>query len=253
MPTLDVVRADGTPGVLKIAVPGELDGAARVMSAADGHGYAKVLAWDETVGVLLSERLGDDLWSEQTSLRAHEAVVGPLLQEAWEVPLDVGNPFEGKAAGLVSILSELGARYGSGHEPALRLATSYARDLAETEEAEVVCHGDPHGGNVLRRGAGWALIDPDGFVGERAYDLGVVVRDACRELVAAEDRAAGSGVDLLHAACSHLSASVGADADRVWRWGFVERVTTGLYLAWHGYGDEAATFLGTATTVARRV
>jgi hypothetical protein len=29
MPTLDVVRADGTPGVLKIALPGELDPAGR--------------------------------------------------------------------------------------------------------------------------------------------------------------------------------------------------------------------------------
>jgi streptomycin 6-kinase len=50
----------------------------------------------------------------------------------------------------------------------------------------VVCHGDPHAGNVLRRGDGWALIDPDGFVGERAYDLGVVMRDACREITDAE-------------------------------------------------------------------
>ena len=44
-------------------------------------------------------------------------------------------------------------------------------------------HGDPHPGNLLavrpRQGApkGWCFVDPDGFVADRAYDLGVALRD----------------------------------------------------------------------------
>ncbi|WP_406830685.1 aminoglycoside phosphotransferase family protein [Pedococcus sp. KACC 23699] len=250
MPTLDVVRADGMPGVLKIALPGELDDAARVMIAAEGRGYARVMAWDDRAGALVSERLGTDLWTEQTGVVPQGTVVAPLLRDAWAVPLTSGRPFEGKASGLVSILADLGPRYAAGHEGALRLATTYARALAATERPEVVCHGDPHAGNVLRRGSGWALIDPDGFVGERAYDLGVVLRDACREIAAAEQTQTGSGVDVLCQGCRHLSTLTGVDEDRVWQWGFVERVTTGLYLAWHGYASEATTFLDTASLVA---
>lgn len=252
MPTLDVVRADGTAAVLKIAEPGGLDDAARVMVGADGKGYAQVLAWDQTAGALLTERLGPDLWSEQTTLVAQGTVVAPLLREAWMLPLSLGKPFEGKAAGLASILADLGPRYGSGHESALGLAATYARELARSERPEVVCHGDAHGGNVLRRAQGWALIDPDGFVGEPAYDLGVVLRDACREFVAAEDAEPGAGVALLHVGSQHLATLAGVDVERVWRWGFVERVTTGLYLAWHGHADEALSFLDTATSIARR-
>jgi len=38
--------------------------------------------------------------------------------------------------------------------------------------------------------------------------------------------------------------------ERVWRWGFVERVTTGRYLRWYGHARESATYLDTATLLA---
>lgn len=82
---------------------------------------------------------------------------------------------------------------GPKHPDALVLAQRYASEWAATERPEVVCDGDPHPGNVLRREAGWALIDPDGIVGERADDLGVVLRDACGEIVLTEASEPGSG------------------------------------------------------------
>lgn len=251
MPTLAVRIADGTPAVLKLDAPGRLDRQAHVMTAADGRGYARVLAWDAARGALLTERLGDTLWTGSTSIGAQADTILPVLQQAWELPLEAGSPFVGKAAGLLAILADLGPHYGVGRPEALEHATECAVDLAASERPEVVCHGDPHAGNVLRRGTGWALIDPDGFVGERAYDLGVVLRDACREIEAAEASAAGSGARLLDAACRRLATLASVDPERVQRWAYVERVTTGLYLGWHGYSDEAARFLATAELLLR--
>jgi streptomycin 6-kinase len=248
-PTLAVTTADGTPGVLKIAEPGALDPTARVMGAADGRGYARVLAWDADRGALLTERLGHVLWDEERTLARQSSVIGALLQDAWRVPLECGSPFAGKAAQLVAVLADLGPRYGSRHPDVLDHATRCASELAASERPEVVCHGDPHAGNVLRRGGDWALIDPDGFVGERAYDLGVALRDGCAEIAAAEASAPGSGRALLRRECRRLAGLADADHERVWRWALVERVTTGLFLHWHGYADEAATFLDTAATV----
>jgi streptomycin 6-kinase len=250
-PPLAVTRDDGTPAVLKLAAPGALDQAVRVLDAGHGQGYVQVLAWDADRGALLLERLGDSLWVEARSLRDQGRVLVPLLEDAWRVPLTCGRPFEGKARGLLSILADLGPRYGAGHEGVLGVAREYAEWLAASEQAEVVCHGDPHAGNVLRSGAGWTLIDPDGFVGERAYDLGVVIRDGCRELQAAETAAPGAAHALLREESVRISASAGVDPERVWRWGFVERVTTGLYLRWFGHVDESATFLDTATLLRR--
>ena len=139
---------------------------------------------------------------------------------------------------------------GPKHPDALVLAQRYASEWAATERPEVVCDGDPHPGNVLRREAGWALIDPDGIVGERADDLGVVLRDACGEIVLTEASEPGSGTHVSAWACRQLADLANADPDRVWRWGFVERVTTGLYLRWFGYAGGSATFLDTAAKLA---
>ncbi len=249
-PPLAVRRADGSAAVLKIAEPGALDWAVRVLKAGDGHAYAKVLAWEADRGALLLERLGHDLWTGASTLSGQSQVLVPLLREAWRVPLTCGRPFESKASGLLAILADLGPRYGTQHEDVLVVATEYGEELAASERAEVVCHGDPHAGNVLRRREGWALIDPDGFVGERAYDLGVVMRDACREIAEVEAFRPGAARPMLRAECRRLAEPANVDPERVWRWGFVERVTTGLYLRWYGHAREAATFLDTATLLA---
>jgi streptomycin 6-kinase len=250
-PVLAVTTPDGAAAVLKIGEPGILDAAARVMRSADGRGYARILDWDAHRGAQLVERLGADLWSEQPQVSGQGPVIAALLLDAWGVPLVQGSPFTGKAAGLLAILRDLGPRYGEDHDRPLQRAISYARALMLSERPEVVCHGDPHAGNVLRRGAEWALIDPDGFVGERSYDIGVVLRDACREIASAEESAPGSGAVLLRNECRRLAALVDVDPERVWRWAFIERVTTGLYLRWHGYDDEAAGFLDTAALLDR--
>ena len=63
----------------------------------------------------------------------------------------------------------------------LERAFSYlrAREAALGPGSFVLVHGDPHGGNALRTlaGDGYKLIDPDGLWYEKAYDLGVLLRE----------------------------------------------------------------------------
>ena len=250
MPVLAVRRADGIAAVLKIAESGALDTQVRVLelvavTATRGCWTGRPTA----VPCYLSDWAticGPSRPRWPTKAACSCLCCRTPGQCHWPVEL----PFQGKAAGLLAILADLGPRYGTQHKDALVVATSYAKELAASERAEVVCHGDPHAGNVLRRGAGWALIDPDGFVGERAYDLGVVMRDACREISAAEAARPGAARPLLHEECGRLAGMANADPERVWRWAFVERVTTGLYLRWFGHARESATFLDTAALLA---
>lgn len=79
-----------------------------------------------------------------------------------------------------------------------------------------------------------------------SYDIGVVLRDACAEIAAAESSVPGSGAAMLRHECQRLAELADVDPGRAWRWAFVERVTTGLYLRWHGHTAESATFLDTA-------
>ena len=79
----------------------------------------------------------------------------------------------------------------SGPGPALRLATS-----------------------------SWILTD---FVGDPAYDLGVALRDWCPQLLA------GDATLLAREYCRLLASGSGLDETPIWEWGFLERVSTGLY------------------------
>ena len=112
--------------------------------AADGLAYAAVLAWKADRGAVLLERLGRALRAEASNLSGQGQVLVPLLREAWRVPLTCGRPFRSKASGLLTILADLGPRYGADHQDVLVVATEYAKRLAASETPEVVCHGDPH-------------------------------------------------------------------------------------------------------------
>lgn len=87
------------------------------------------------------------------------------------------------------------------------------------------------------------LIDPDGFLADPAYDLGVVLRDWCEQLLA------GDSVALARRYCRLLANESGVDEAAIWKWGFIERVSSGLYTLRLGLDDTAGPFLATAQTL----
>jgi streptomycin 6-kinase len=58
------------------------------------------------------------------------------------------------------------------------------------------------------------FVDPDGFLGDPTYDLGVVLRDWCPELLAAH------APSLAHRYCRQIAARTGMDPAAIWDWGF---------------------------------
>ena len=79
----------------------------------------------------------------------------------------------------------------------------------------MLVHGDVHQWNALEAGDGFKLVDPDGLLAEPEYDLGIVMR---------EDPLDGD----LRRRALWLAERTGLDADAIWEWGVVERVSTGL-------------------------
>jgi streptomycin 6-kinase len=156
-------------------------------------------------------------------LRAKAEALGELVARLWE---EQGRPCSARVVGR---------------------ALSYARRRAADPAEPVVVHGDPHPGNLLqiriaRPGAesGFVFVDPDGFVAPRAYDLGVVVRDWCPQLSVGDARTTAWGY------CVRAAAQTGAAAQAVWEWGFLERVSSGLYACSLGLADIGEPFLATA-------
>jgi len=234
------VTATGEPAVVKISVPVvDFEREVRTLRVAAGRGYVRLLAADLDRNAALLEPLGGSLARSGLPPEDQLAVIADLLPLAWAVPRDALVPTD-KAADLVEFVGTLGSSaVGSSAVVDEALRCAERRSAAFDPDRCVVVHGDAAAANVLRRpGDGWVFVDPDGFVGDPAYDRGVAVRDWCAELLAAADPRT-----LLRSYCVLL----GGDPDATWDWGFLERVSTGLYLA--SLGGDGGPHLDSAATL----
>jgi len=242
---------DGEDVVLKVGLPGERPAITReaaVLDAADGRGYARLLAHDEGRSAVLVEALGESLERAMLSPpRTLDALAATLL-EAWM--LDLGEPRTGpsRADELATMVRDLAARHpGACDDAVLGTALATAARLAATDDpaARLWAHGDPHPANALRRGdperGAWAFVDPDGLWADPAYDAGIAVREWLGRVEDAERPR-----ELIAGYAGRLAAATGLDAERIAAWGYLERVSTGLYVLDFGAEAMGRRFLASA-------
>jgi streptomycin 6-kinase len=243
------VVVGGTDAVLKIAPPD--DGFAAEVAAiagAAGHGYVRLLAADLGRNAALLEALGRPLAHATDSPEEQLDLLAATLVEAWRAPKP---PSTGRhrAAGLAEYSELLWAELGRPCPRALLdRVQDHARRRLAGDVPTVLCHGDPHVGNALavpvpRPGAasGYVFVDPDGFAGEPAYDLGVTIRSYTARVLGA-----GDPVRLLRGWCDRLAAATDVDSQAIWEWGFIERVSTGLHMIRYGHPEEGRAHLASA-------
>jgi streptomycin 6-kinase len=227
-------RADGRPVVLKVAVPGPwFAEQAQALVAAHGDGYVRLLAHDRDRHAVLLEALGTSLQDSGLPPAAQLSVLGRLVSRGWRTPPPQERARD-KAAELAQLVEQLWQDLGRPcSEQVLGHALGCARRLSAAFDPQtaVVLHGDAAAANaarvlVPRDGTedGYVLLDPDQFVGDRTYDLGVALRDWSSELLA--DPSPGR---LMDGWCRLLAGQTGTDPVAVSDWGYLERVSTGLY------------------------
>lgn len=245
-----VRRTGSTPAVLKLAVP-DTDFAREVdtLRRAAGRGYVRVLEADIGRHAVLLEELGPPLSRSGLPPVEQLVILAGLVQLAWEVPRPAGEPAYDKASDLAFSVEKLWSPGSCDRrvvDEALRCAE--ARAAAFDPDRCVVVHGDAAAVNALRapkeRGGGYLLTDPDGFVGDPVYDLGVAIRDWCPQVLA------DPSVPRRYAAV--LADETGTNATAVEEWGFLERVSTGLFVLGHGGDKLARLFLRSAEAIIDR-
>lgn len=253
VPVMAVRTASGVAAALKLGHGEGFAQQCRVLVAAGGVGYVRVLEHDTSEthqSALLMERLGESLAHTTPDPAEQTRVLADLAATGWRLPVTLAPeaPAGDKARSLREFLARTPLR-GGPHEPVLARADDLAAELERHPDPDVVLvHGDPHSLNALARpGAGHVLIDPDGFRGERAYDLGVVLRDLAGDIDRLDDtEGRGAGARWHEQLARDTAARHGVDPDRTLAWAFVERCTTGAYLHLLGYTDEGQQWLTTA-------
>lgn len=223
--------ADGTPAVLKVLVPGRGDVAGdeiRALQLAGGRGCVELYRSDASRGALLLERLGPSMHDLGVPIEERHRILCDTAMRVWRPAAGHGLATGAdKALQLIELIEE---RWERLDHPCSVAAVDHARRCAairleaHDDERAVLVHGDVHEWNALRAlhaGPGaeqWKLIDPDGLLAEAEYDLGVMMREDPVELLQGDpwERA------------RKLAAWTGRDAQAIWEWGVVERVSTGL-------------------------
>jgi streptomycin 6-kinase len=224
----EVQLATGEAAVLKLVIPrgdGLFQHEATVLRLAGGDGCVRLLRTDDDRSALLLERLGPSLHELGMPLDDRPEVLCSVAERVWRPAPEVSLPSgASKARRLAEFIEK---KWEDLDRPCSRRAVDHAlacaarRAAAHDDERAVLVHGDVHEWNALRAPhapGGFKLVDPDGLLAEREYDLGVMMREDPVELLNGDpwERA------------RRLALRCGADAVAIWEWGAAERIATGL-------------------------
>jgi len=234
-----VQRRDGTPAVLKLWFPDELDGFGRETEALrlyDGAGAVRLLAVDPERRALLLERAepGDDLW-QLADQGQQIATTAAIMRQLWRAP-----PPECRlpsASASIDRMAERAPRLAKGD---LRMHwIERAKALWQAVQASggepVILHGDLHQANILAaQREPWLAIDPHGLVGPCVFDtIQMILNVAWPEKDAARRRRTIAGY------VDRLSEHLGLEREAIRACGVVVAVLNGFWaLEDHGGGWE---------------
>ena len=250
----EAIAEDGELAVVKVRMPHDdsFVHEVNVLDVAAGRGYPRLLRRDDARSAMLIERLGPSLDTLGLAIDEQIRIVCETLRDAWiHIDADLGFP---TCAEKATYLDEfIGRKWDELRRPCSAQVIDRARVFADTRRRAfdpndaVLVHGDAHSANtlsVLTHGASagrrFKLVDPDGLFGERAYDLAIPMRGWSAELLA------GDALALGQQRCAYLNRLTGVDAEAIWQWGVIERVSTGLALMSVGREKEGIETLAVA-------
>ncbi len=231
-------RQDGSQCIVKIDMPEDDGGVGfqrecAALRLAQGRGYASLYAYGPEHRSYLLERLGKPLKALDYPAGKQLEVLCQTLKESWTVPMD-----EAKSAlcdGRESIRwfrDFISEGWRLLQRPSSEKVIERAMDFLEAREAAlrpaewVLVHGDAHSLNLLQdpaRPGSFKFVDPDGLYYEKAYDLGVLMREWQEEY---RENAAKAGA----ARCEMLHQLTGVEPAGIWQWGYLQTVSTAFVL-----------------------
>lgn len=229
-----VMRADGTPAVLKAGVPGdEFRAGIAFLRLCDGHGAVRLLEADDARCVMLMEQAFPGVALARLEDDDEATVIGAEVMRAFWRPVPDEHPFPTVARWLRAfgvVRAKYGGASGPLPEATLARAEGLARELLASAPYERLMHGDLHHDNIVSaQREPWLVIDPKGLVGDTGYETGPFMNNPYGRMETWSDPARhfARRADI-------LAERLAYPRDRILAWGFTQAV---LSAAWHVEDD----------------
>jgi streptomycin 6-kinase len=237
------VRVDGTPVVIKLGVPGSvIQTELAALQLYDGKGIVQLLEADADQAALLLERLLPGTPLTQLALQDDAqatAIAAEVMRQLWR-PAPADHPFptvQKWSQGMQRLRTHFDGGTGPLPKRLVELAETLFADLLASMAEPVLLHGDLHHDNILSaHRQPWLALDPQGVVGEPAYEVGALLRNPMPQLLSWPDlkRVQARRVD-------QLAEVLGFDRERIVAWGVAQAVLSGWWsIEDHGAGWEPA-------------
>ncbi len=234
------ICADGSEAVLKLGVPGqELAREAECLLRYAGCGAVRLFRHDSHQGALLLERIrpGQDL-KQLGQTQAVDAAVG-VMRSLHQAPVpDRGMPtVEQWGEGFRRYRMQFPGSRGPLPADTVEEAEGLFFELVGSMERPVLLHGDLHHENILSaERAAWLAIDPQGVIGEPAYEVGAFLRNPMPEMLDWDGLQ-----EILAARVSRFSRLLGIEPRRLAGWGYAQAVLSAIWtIEEQGSGWEGA-------------
>jgi streptomycin 6-kinase len=217
------VTADGREVVLKLAVPSqdflyELEALKRFRRK-----MVQLLDYDDEKGIILLERLKPgQMLSTIVDDEVATRIAVSVLKDLW-IPADKDCSLpttKNREASLTALRNEHPNGLGPISTQLLEEAAYFFKKLNETSTQSYLLHGDLHHYNILSKHNSWIVIDPQGLIGDREYDLiqyllNRLPEEDCKEVIQKR-------IDI-------FAEELGLDKERILMWGIAHSV---LSTAW---------------------
>jgi streptomycin 6-kinase len=220
-----VICTDGCDAVLKACVPHRLSrNEIAALRHYDGRGAARLLAADAEAGLLLLEHLhpGTPLLLVADDETA-TAAAAEVMRQLWRPPPPLPHDFP-SVADWGKGFDRLRACFEGGTGPLpprlVERAEHLYAELCASAGPPVLLHGDLHHWNILAaERAPWLALDPQGVVGEPAYETGALLRNPFPEILSMP-----SPRRILARRADQLADLLGFDRQRVRGWAFAQAI-----------------------------
>lgn len=224
-------RQDGTPVVLKIGFPTdkEFRSELEALKVFNGHGIVEILESDSDKNILLLERAvpGDPLTTVKNDEEAM-SIAAKIMKNLWQtVPLqhqfptvfDWGKGFEQMKEYFKEKANPLPKKL-------VDKAERLFAELSVSQGKQILLHGDLNHSNILSaQRESWLAIDPKGVIGEREYEIGVLLRNPQPKLLQLPDPK-----EVLERRIDQLANELNLDRERIHGWGIAQAVLSAWWI-----------------------